>query len=549
MNEKNRSVMKIPYLTSIFLLAVAGLLPATGAVQAAQKSSLLEKVRKDNLLVVGVKNDFAPFGYLDSEGRVQGFEVELAERVAKEIGVGFKAVGVTTGNRFQRLEQGAVDLVIATAADTRERRKVATAIEPGYFGAGVDILLRPEIAVAGWQDLRGRRICALQGAYFNKGINSRYVLDLRTYKSIGAAQSALKQGDCVGFLYSETAIQGYLKKPEFQGYRANLEATLIVPWAAFLPRSEKGTDFEHLVGNIIAGLHREGYLVELQKKWGLASSKFLRENQVLWSRSGADGKPVCQRGAGGEWPVECREKTFVTSADVQGINAVFRRIEETTGLNFSFAYDVYDRERYLNGILISVLLIVISTLLTLGLGIAGAKILTARRAAFRAVSGVGTFVIGSTPPLLSMYLVFFGLGALVSASYGLNLSAFWVAVICLSIYHGAIVAKTIQDSVKLKQADDPDYRFRVSRVPEILETASVGVNGAITNLVKASMVASAIAVPELLSATIGIIADQGNTNVMMILLLMLFLGLTTAWLSLVRHLQSAVIRKYGNKHA
>ena len=70
MNEKNRSVMKIPYLTSIFLLAVAGLLPATGAVQAAQKSTLLEKVRKDNLLVVGVKNDFAPFGYLDSEGLI-----------------------------------------------------------------------------------------------------------------------------------------------------------------------------------------------------------------------------------------------------------------------------------------------------------------------------------------------------------------------------------------------------------------------------------------------------------------------------------------------
>jgi len=535
----------IKLLMFVFISFLAG----SETIQAAVKSALLEKIRKDNLITIGVKTDFAPFGYLSSDGVIQGFEVELASKIAKEMGVGVKLVGVTTANRFQRLEQGAVDLVVATAADTRERRKLATAIEPGYFGAGVTVLLRPEVKANSWQELRGKSICALQGAYFNKGINSRYVLDLKAFKTIGAAQSALKQGGCVGFLYSEMAIQRYLARPEFANYTAKIDPALVVPWAAFLPRSEKGTDFEHLIGNIIADFHRTGALSELQKKWQIADSKFLRDSRQLWSKTDEAGNLICKRSVGGEWPVECREKAFITSADVQGVGAILRIIDEKIGLDFNFVSDTYDRKRFLYGILTSVLLIFLSTLMTVGLGILGAIALTTKRPSSRAVSGVLAFCLETTPPLLSMYLVFFGVGALVSANYGVNLSAFWVAVLCLSIYHGAMISKTIATSVELKKKDNPNYSFSISRMPQILETAGVGINGILTNLVKASMIASAIAVPELLASTLGIISDQGNTNEMMILLFLLFFGFTSVWISIIRYVQVVITRKYGHQNA
>ena len=331
---------------------------SSSASAEISKSTVLESIRDEGVIKVGVKTDFQPFGFLSKEGDLQGFEVDLARLIGDAIGVRVELVGVSTANRFQRLEQGLVQLVIATAADTRERRRIATAIEPGYFGAGVNVLLRPEVNIQDWAGLRGKNICALQAAYFNKGITSRFVIDLKTYKSIQNAQAALQQGECVGFLYSEIAVQGYLKKPEFSGYKADLDPALVVPWAAFVARSEKGNEFEVLLGDTIARLHRDGILIALQEKWGMAKSLYLAESRTRWSAVDGSGAPLCQRTESGEWVVECRDKAFITSADVEGVNAIFKRVEEATGMNFSFAYDKYDRDRYIKGLSTSLQLIV-----------------------------------------------------------------------------------------------------------------------------------------------------------------------------------------------
>ena len=515
--------------------------PLTAGSSEITKSSLLEKIRAQGVMTVGVKTDFAPFGFLSKDGKHQGFEIDLAQRIAKEIGVRAETAGVSTANRFQRLEQGAIQVVIATAADTRARRKIATAVEPGYFGAGVNILMRPDSNAKKWSDLRGKKICALQGAYFNKGITSRHVIELQTYKSIGNAQAALKQGECAGFLYSEIAIQRYLTNPEFAGYKADIESAMVVPWAVFLPRSEKGTDFEVLMGDVIAKLHREGFLIDLQKKWGLPRSAYLAKARTRWSATDPAGAMVCQRAGSGVWNVACRDKAFITSADVQGVSAFFKRIEEVFGLNFSFVYDQYDRNRYIRALLVSVELIVISTALALICGYVLAKCLTSHNVFLNKVSRGFVFVIGTVPPLLAMYLVFFGLGAVLVANHGLHLPALGVAIGSLSLYHGAIIANTIRDSIKLERASQNDYVMRLSDIPNILKTASVGINGAITNLVKASMIASAIAVPELLSATIGIFSDQGNPHVMMLLLFVVFVTFTMGWLAIVKKCQTLAI--------
>ncbi len=526
-----------------FLIAVGlSIVFSNNALANLKKSLELAKIIERGTIEIGVKKDFAPFGFLGKEGNLRGFEVDLAQAVGKELGVKVVLVPVSTANRFQRLEQGLVQMVIATAADTRERRRIATAIEPGYFGAGVNVLLSPTSRVKDWPDLTGKNICALQSAYFNKGITSRYLIDLKTYKTISNAHAALLQGDCVGFLYSEIAIQRYLKMPKFAGYKAELQSKLIVPWAAYIARSEKGSDFEQKVGNAIAKFHREGVLLKLQKKWALPTSTYLNQNQKRWAARGQDNQLVCTRLGSGDWVPECRDPAFITSADVEGVAAVLKKIEEYTGLNFSFAYDQYDRTRYISGILYSVIIIVSSSILSLFIGFWFAKILTSENTFARVTGQFVTFVAGHVPPLLSMYFIFFGIGAVIANMYGLKLSAILVAILCLAVYHAAIIANTLTNSYKLFSSELTKSKLSVKDLPEILKTAATGINGAITNLVKASMIASAIAVPELLAATIGIFSDQGNPNEMMILLFLIFLVFTITWLSIVRKGQEIIMR-------
>src|SRR5690349_1084068 len=96
----------------------------------AVNADVLDDIKKKGTLVVGTKADYRPFGYLDPSGKIVGFEPDLAADVAKRLGVKLELTPVVASNRIQFLQQGKIDLMIATMSDTPERRKTVDIIEP-----------------------------------------------------------------------------------------------------------------------------------------------------------------------------------------------------------------------------------------------------------------------------------------------------------------------------------------------------------------------------------------------------------------------------------
>src|ERR1700751_578614 len=90
-------------------------------------------IKKRGTVVVGVKTDYPPFGMLEHNGDADGFEHDLATNIAARLGVHLRKIGVTGANRLVQLNDGRVDLDIATIGDTAERGDIATLIEPNYY--------------------------------------------------------------------------------------------------------------------------------------------------------------------------------------------------------------------------------------------------------------------------------------------------------------------------------------------------------------------------------------------------------------------------------
>ena len=218
----------------------------------ATPSPTLQAIEKSGVIRIGVKSDFPPFGTLDGEGQPVGMEIDLARDVARRLNVNATLVRVTTENRLQRLEQGAVDLVIATTADTIERRRIATAIEPPYYAGGVTVMMRENQRIQDWGGLRGKTVCATQGAYYNRPMSERFLLDLVIYRDTRDALLGLRDGRCVGYLYTQSAINAFLAKDEWRGYAAPLPLAMVTQWALFVSRSEKGSSFDRAIGDIVA---------------------------------------------------------------------------------------------------------------------------------------------------------------------------------------------------------------------------------------------------------------------------------------------------------
>ena len=86
----------------------------------------LDEIKKDGKIRIGVFSDKNPFGYVDSNGEVQGYDVEFAKRIGKDLLGSEDAVEfvyVEAASRVEYLKSGKVDIILANFTVTDERKE------------------------------------------------------------------------------------------------------------------------------------------------------------------------------------------------------------------------------------------------------------------------------------------------------------------------------------------------------------------------------------------------------------------------------------------
>ncbi len=142
---------------------LVGAITLLGAAQVY--ASTLEAVKSRGVLIVGVREDFPPLGYLDGEGRNTGFEVDLARYLARQL-LGeegkLRLVRVNAGNRLTAILSGSADMLIASVSATEDRAAVFALSEP-YFLSGTLLLVPRGSPIQDVLDVKGKRVAVLEG--------------------------------------------------------------------------------------------------------------------------------------------------------------------------------------------------------------------------------------------------------------------------------------------------------------------------------------------------------------------------------------------------
>jgi polar amino acid transport system permease protein len=128
---------------------------------------------------------------------------------------------------------------------------------------------------------------------------------------------------------------------------------------------------------------------------------------------------------------------------VDEFESFFRWLHQAHGLNFSVAYDAYDRAQYLSGLWTTIKLSVLCIGVSLVIGVIGAWAQGARFAPVRWAMHAYVAFFRNTPPLIQLYFFFFAIGSVLPALIGADgarplVSNFAWAVIALSFFAGAL---------------------------------------------------------------------------------------------------------------
>ena len=190
-----------------------------GGDDSGSAKGVIDKAGSDKKLTIGVKADQPGLG-LQTGSTYTGFDIEIAKIVAK--GLGVEESGITfkttvSANREAYLQQGQVDLVVATYTINDDRKKVVNFAGP-YFVAGQDLLVPAASTITGPDDLAGKKVCSVTGSTPAKKIQTDYkTAQLQQFDSYSKCITALAGGQVDAVTTDDIILAGYASQEQYAG--------------------------------------------------------------------------------------------------------------------------------------------------------------------------------------------------------------------------------------------------------------------------------------------------------------------------------------------
>ncbi len=264
-------------LIAATLAAALAAMTAVPAVAAQCTNDTLKKIMDRGKVIVGVKADYKPWGFRDTSGKIVGMEADMAQGVADTLGVDLELVAVQSSNRMQFLEQGKIDLMIATMSDRPDRRKIVGITQPNYYTSGTNVMSPKAVGLKNWEELRGKPVCGKQGAFYNKIVEERYGAKVIAFTGNAEAKQALRDKKCIAWVYDDSSIMSDLSSGNWNDFEMPLNSEDDNPWGLAVPSQEKDCVLGQMMSGLTFNWHQSGKLIELEKKWEIQPTQYLKD--------------------------------------------------------------------------------------------------------------------------------------------------------------------------------------------------------------------------------------------------------------------------------
>ncbi|OEC86064.1 cysteine ABC transporter substrate-binding protein [Acinetobacter sp. YK3] len=196
--------------------------------------SSIEQIKKNGVVRIGVFSDKPPFGYLDAQGKNQGFDVEIAKHVAKDLlGDENKVQFVLTeaANRVEYLKANKVDIIFANFTVTPEREQVVDFAKP-YLKVALGVVSPKNKPITDIAQLKDQILLVNKGTTADSFFSKQHPeIKLQKYEQNTETFDALKDGRGTALAHDNLLVLAWAKEnPNYTVGITNLgEQDLIAP--------------------------------------------------------------------------------------------------------------------------------------------------------------------------------------------------------------------------------------------------------------------------------------------------------------------------------
>jgi ABC-type amino acid transport substrate-binding protein len=264
----------------VLLMALAMLLAAcgdqgvksagfdSGAKGASASTDTLKQIQERGTMVIGVKYDTPPFGFIpQGQTEPDGFDIDLAQAVAEELGVDVEFVQVTAENRIPNLETGKIDLIMASMVKTEDRDKVID-FSTIYFADDQTLLVPEGSDISSVADVKGKTVALAQGSVEADNLKAAVSpVDILTYQSWPQALQALLRGEADAVTSTVGILSGLHDSATAAGEQVEMVDGGFAPGPVGAGFRSGDTELRTAFNDALATLVEDGTYEEIYTKW------------------------------------------------------------------------------------------------------------------------------------------------------------------------------------------------------------------------------------------------------------------------------------------
>ena len=229
-----------------------------------------DRVMSSKTLRAGIMTDSIPGAFYNDKNEWVGFDVDIAEEIAKRLDVKLERVAVNNKTRIAFVQQGRIDMSVANMTHKRERDK-SIDFSITYFFDGQKALVKKGTAKS-WKDLVGKKVASMQGT--TSEINARNELkkmgdsnadaNVISFQKESECFQALQMGRVAAWTTDSTILLGYAAKApgEFELIGDFISDE---PYGIGLPQDD--SQWRDTVNFTLQDMWKDGTYMEIYNKW------------------------------------------------------------------------------------------------------------------------------------------------------------------------------------------------------------------------------------------------------------------------------------------
>ena len=255
-------------LILIIFCALFSFCALCGCNFADKKENALTHAIMTKKLTVGVKCDSKPFGFVDKDGNIQGFDVDIARNIANLI-LGdenaLELVCVSAQSRISDLNSKQVDMLIAAMSITDNRVSVVRFSSP-YYIAGQAIMVKENSKIAALNDLNKANVGFILGTTGERAIrNLTPAASLRAARTYPEIFSLLKNDEIDAIFADDTMLYGILS--DNKGYKILPKRYTKEYYAVAVRQGEESDELFEEVNHALGIMQQKGIINKIKAKW------------------------------------------------------------------------------------------------------------------------------------------------------------------------------------------------------------------------------------------------------------------------------------------